>query len=151
MGVFQLVIKRYLYLTGAIFITAFIFSNSALPASESSAMSRGLLSVINSILPFEISHHFIRKLAHFSEFFLQGFFFVQFLRSSRIPFKKSAILTAAVGLLTACCDEFLQNFSEGRAPRISDIFIDFSGTLTALFTIWLIFYFINGKKSTNSK
>lgn len=139
-------IKRYLYLAGAIFVTVFIFSNSSLPANESAAISGGLLSFINSLLPFEISHHFIRKLAHFSEFFLQGFFLIQFLRSSQISFKKSAFLTASVGILTACFDEFLQHFSEGRAPRIGDIFIDFSGTLTAVFAIGIILYFLNRKK-----
>ncbi len=132
-------LKKRLYLTAAIAVTIFIFSNSALPATESAEISRGLLSFLLEILPFDISHNLLRKLAHFAEFFAQGFFFALFFNEIFKEKKKTAAYTAAVGFLTGCTDELLQLFFEGRGPAFLDVFIDFSGTLSSLVFLLIIY------------
>ena len=46
------------------------------------------------------------------------------------------------GILTACIDEAIQLTSEGRGGLITDVFIDFSGTvigvLISFFVVWLL-------------
>lgn len=140
-------IKKVLYLSAALLVTVFIFSNSALPASESSEISRGLLSVLLDILPFEISHNLLRKLAHFAEFFMQGFFFCLFFNELFERKTKTAAYTAAVGFVTGCADEFLQLFVEGRGPGFLDVLIDFSGTLSSLAFLFILYLFLQNRSS----
>lgn len=78
----------------------------------------------------------VRKAAHIFEFYVQSLCFSLFFVFGEERFHKRIIYTLFAGLLIACCDEFIQLFSEGRASQIQDVFIDFSGaaagTLTAL-------------------
>ena len=129
--------KRFIYLVGAIFVTFFIFSNSMQSADSSSEISRGLFSVIKDFLfAFGISldwltHSVIRKLAHITEFFIQGFFLCMF-------FKPKYKFVFIISFLTACTDEILQMFYPGRAGRLIDILIDFSGALWAVLLCILV-------------
>lgn len=139
--------KKWFYFTLATAITVFIFSNSTLPASESAQISQGLLAFLLDVLPFDISHNLLRKLAHFTEFFAQGFFFALFFYECFYKKKKTAVLTAAVGFITGCLDEFLQLFSEGRGPAFLDVLIDFSGTLSSLIFLLIISFLLQSRSS----
>ena len=140
-------LKKRLYLTAAIAVTIFIFSNSLMPATESDEISRGLLSIILEIIPFDISHTFLRKLAHFTEFFSQGFFLALFFNESFKENKKTAVCTASTGFLTACIDETIQLFIEGRGPALRDVLIDFSGTLSSLIFLLVIACVLQSRSS----
>ncbi len=141
--------KSYIYLILALLITVFIFSNSMQTADESSKISGGLLLAITQITEkfhFSVTHNFLRKAAHFTEFFAQGVFLTLFFKNTRFRLSGGAVYAAFFGLLTACCDEFIQLFYDGRGSQVSDVFIDFSGTVMSILIIALIFCFKRRKK-----
>ena len=130
--------KKYIFLVLALAVTAFIFSNSMQSADSSSKVSMGFLGIISHVaapLGITLTHHLIRKAAHFTEFFTQGALWALFFKNTRLQFRGGAIYAAFFGLLTACCDEYIQLFSPGRGSAVSDVFIDFSGTCCALIII----------------
>jgi VanZ family protein len=142
--------RTVIFLIITLAITAFIFSNSLKTAEESAEISTGLLTVISGMLArfhIGITHHMLRKAAHFTEFFMQGAAMVLLFSSTRLRFRGGAIYVAFFGLFTGCCDELLQLFSAGRGSQVSDVFVDFSGTLTAVIVFALIFLFERRRKS----
>lgn len=125
----------------AVLVTVFIFAASAQNGEDSAAVSSGVLTFFLSFLGkfgLTVSHYFVRKAAHFSEFFAQSLFLSLSARYSAKGLRPHISDIAFAGLLTACCDEFSQYFSVGRSAQVSDIFIDFGGTLAALILIAVI-------------
>ena len=140
--------KSRIYLIIAGLITIFIFANSAQSAQESSEISGGVLTFLSRLLSgtgITVSHYFVRKAAHFTEFFMQSLFLSLGAKNSRVGLSGGAVYVAFAGLLTACCDELLQMFVDGRGSLVSDVFIDFSGTVTALAAV-VILYLIKRRK-----
>ncbi len=143
--------KDKIFLVLAIAATAFIFCNSLQNASLSSDASGGLLDAIINIFPFltsVLNIHILRKAAHITEFFTQGTFLMLWAACSKKGIRSNLPLVAFLGLFTACCDEFLQTFSEGRSPEVKDVFIDFTGTALAMGIVILIFL-IRRRRRTN--
>lgn len=133
-------IKSYhIYLLSAIAVTAFIFSNSVRTAQASSAQSGVLLSFVCNTLNISdpdsvwLTQYIIRKCAHMAEFSAQAFFFSLFFgaKGKKVSFFFIYVLFA--GLFSACTDEAIQLFSDGRSSEVKDVFIDFSGTIIGLF------------------
>ncbi len=127
--------KRTIFAVMAVAMTAFIFYNSAQPAVESAKSSGRITGSLLSMLAhfgFEINYDTlettIRKTAHISEFFLQA---VLVANSFSGRYKNRIVYILFLGLLTACTDEYIQLFFEGRGGMVSDIFIDFAGTALA--------------------
>ena len=130
----------------AVLTTLFIFSNSLKTASISSEESGRIVMIVSWILEQfgkivdpEVLQNIVRKVAHFAEFGLQGFLlFGCFDRKA----KDRIVYVLFLGLFTACTDEFLQLFSEGRGSQIQDVFIDFAGTVAGflfgciLWSVW---------------
>ena len=77
----------------------------------------------------------VRQSAHILEFALQVFLLAGCFSGI---FKKRIIYVLFFGLMTACIDEFIQLFPEGRSAMIQDVFFDFTGTVLGL----LVFFFI---------
>lgn len=126
-------------------ITVFIFKNSAKSALESSEQSGFFVDFVINNISFifkstDMATTIIRKLAHFTEFFIQGAALCGCIFSEK--FNKNFIYVLFTGLLTACIDEYIQLFFEGRGSQVSDIFIDFSGTLLSVLVFMLLWYFI---------
>lgn len=124
--------KKYLFMILAFCMTAFIFWNSAQPAPQSSQSSgRIVTAAIKLLTHFEVQADYglieviVRKMAHIAEFGVQAMLIAG---CFSVKYRKRVIYILFLGLLTACTDEFIQLFSEGRAGLISDIFIDFGGT-----------------------
>ena len=142
--------KNIIFLLLFIISTIFIFKNSAKPASESTVQSSFFVDwVINNFSMLfknrDVTTVFIRKLAHFAEFFMQSSFLSLTVFSEK--YHKSVIYILFTGLLTACTDEFIQLFFNGRGSMVSDIFIDFSGTcFSVLFFIFAFIILKRGKK-----
>ena len=135
-----------IFLISAICVTVFIFHNSSCDASSSAKTSGHLAKfflILAGKLGFDINYtmadHIVRKCAHFLEFAAQagcaGLFVIFFYK--KVYDKLIYILFT--GLFTACTDEFTQLFSLGRSAEIKDVFVDFSGTLTATAVCVLIY------------
>lgn len=127
--------KRTMFAVLAVLVTVFIFSNSAKPAEESAKESGVFVgTLLNMLAKFGISASYgvleviIRKTAHITEFFVQAVFIAN---SFSGKYKKRIVYVLFLGLLTACTDEYIQLFFDGRGGLVSDIFIDFGGTALA--------------------
>ncbi len=78
------------------------------------------------------SDFILKKLAHFSEYFILNFLISRALiKTTNLSLKKSLVLAFVVSVLYAVSDEYHQSFVPGREPRIRDIIIDSFGALTA--------------------
>ena len=124
--------KRHIFIILTVLMTAFIFWNSARPAVESAGSSGRFVGFLSWLLsPFGLSadedtmQTIVRKTAHIAEFALHAMLLAGCF-TGRL--KKRVIYIFFFGLLTACTDEYIQLFSEGRAGLVTDIFIDFGGT-----------------------
>ncbi|MBR4173155.1 MAG: VanZ family protein [Clostridia bacterium] len=124
--------KRTIYIILAVLTTVFIFYCSAQPAVESAKSSERITAnVFAMLMRFGIHLNSdmlegkVRKMAHFAEFFAQAFFIS---KSFTGKYRKRIVYVLFLGLLTACADEYIQTFFDGRSGEIRDIFIDFGGT-----------------------
>lgn len=131
---------------------SFIFLNSALDADASSAQSLGLREFINSILSslninIILTEKFIRKTAHFVEFFVLGVLLFATVRSFMSKIGIRILYAPIIGFVVSCTDEFIQLFSPGRACQFTDVLLDFSGVCTAVFMLLLFSKLCKSSKS----
>lgn len=141
--------NKYIFLILGILITIFIFSQSLLKADDSSGLSNKItLNIYNVVVIFFKNlkyinfHLFIRKLAHFTEFFVLGlvwFFF--YYKNIKCPY----LVTLIHGFITASLDETIQLFVEGRVGSFMDVLIDSFGVFTALLIIYVVLHFLAHK------
>ncbi len=118
-------------------VTAFIWNNSTSSIEESKEISGGIMNFIKGIIDPENAinddtfHVFIRKAAHFIEFFvLAALYFL--IRENSEKFKeKLLLLSPFASLLTAVIDEYIQSFT-GRGTQVQDVLIDFAGALCGI-------------------
>ena len=141
--------KLCLFLVSASLL--FIWGNSLLPASVSGALSgwvRDLLGLLNFAEEGAVPEEgILRKIAHFLEFCLLGSllcWLFGMLREKRRAFWLPAL---GCGCLAACMDEMLQHFSEGRAPKITDVFIDISGLVLGIILFITGYYVCRKRKN----
>ncbi|MBQ9019207.1 MAG: VanZ family protein [Bacilli bacterium] len=73
----------------------------------------------------------VRKIAHFTLYFLLGLFFISFLNEFDIDNKKIILSTIIFVFIYACTDELHQLFIDGRSGEILDILIDTLGGITS--------------------
>lgn len=91
----------------------------------------------------------VRKSAHFLEFAALGFFAELHLRTWLS--KKTWLISLMFSLLYAVSDEFHQHFVSERAPRFTDVCVDFSGSLCAILFICAAFYIIHKIKTKRGR
>ncbi len=149
--------------------TGIIFSFSAGSAEQSglasSEFTHGFLNFLTQIGLIRACDYsdskvssielFLRKFAHFAEFFILGlllaFFLYTLIKSKFFSFRSKKtlwVLAAAYILLIALIDEGIQFFVPGRGPAFTDILIDLAGGLAALL---LAAYFLSRKKHSNKE
>lgn len=127
-------------------IIIFLFSNQT--GNESQSVSDGVTRKIINIYAqvtnkdFNESQKekiiantsfFIRKLAHFTLYFILGVMMYFTLNSYGI--KNRVICSILFCFLYACSDELHQLFSLDRAGRVLDVFIDSMGSISAILSI----------------
>ena len=126
-----------LYLSCAlIFLNiCFIWGNSLINGEESGDLSGGFSAWIGQFIPFLApdspnGHFLIRKMAHFSIFFLLGMGLCWFMtmRKSRFVFLRSLLLAACV----AAIDESIQRFVPDRHGCFSDMLLDSCGAMAGI-------------------
>ena len=133
---------RTLYGIATLAFTGFIFYNSSLPApvsDETSYYFVNLVAWINAFLdkpvPLPVMNHYIRKTAHFTEYFVQALLLCNAFQTDRTDRKNSHSCILLLSLMTAVLDEYIQLFSPGRSGQVTDIMLDFSGA----FSGWLAY------------
>lgn len=107
-------------------------------SSQSGSASSNLSNSILMFLPFKISSFAIRKLAHFTEYFILGLLGMNAINKSGAFRNKNIILLSLFILLYAFSDEIHQYFVGGRAMRFLDVFIDYTGGLVSQVAFKLI-------------
>lgn len=117
----------------------FIWHNSMESAEISSGRSGRVLEAVNDILKpvgrEVVTEHFVRKLAHFLEYALEGALTILLFAAYRLRFQKRFWAMLLVGVATAVIDESIQFFSPGRAPGILDVCIDMQGFICGMFLV----------------
>lgn len=139
--------KRGIYLFFTIFIVGFIFYNSLQNGESSSQASTFVLNFINNFLShiglnYDFSGHFIRKLAHFVEFFAYGVFLMLTFEAFTKKIFSIIGFPLFFAILVPVIDEYIQLYSVGRASSVKDVLLDFSGATTGIFLVVAVLYII---------
>lgn len=132
-------VTRALSLVLVLLSLAFIWGNSLLPRTESAEMSGSLTALLERIFGpaanFERLHHHVRKLAHMTEYAVLALCLGWSLFLWQKPVRDLWPLHPLLGLFTACVDETIQLFSQGRGSSLLDVWIDMAG-FTLAFLLW---------------
>ncbi len=124
-----------------LFTLAFIWGNSLLDRGQSTQLSTGLLDYLRPFLSlFGIEaedDHTLRKLAHFGEFAVLGLELALMVLLHKGRAVKYLGYAAGFALFTAVTDETIQLFT-GRACQVSDMLLDFSGSLCGIACIIML-------------
>ncbi len=116
--------RLYVWAVLILLTAVFIFSNSLPSKLESAEISGKFTEFIKPFLEFfvgegNVTEHFVRKLAHFTEFFILGFVMALF-------FKTPTVFPIFLLLVTSLTDETIQIFTE-RGSSVADVWLDFAG------------------------
>lgn len=134
-------------------VTIFIFMNSMKDGEESAKQSgfftdlaEKALNAVGLTPNRDTVSLFIRKLAHFSEYFVLS-------ASAAVALylgfnnRKAAIIAPLYAFSVAVCDEFIvQALTAGRGPAWTDVLIDTSGAVFAFSVFAVIIVFKESKK-----
>lgn len=143
----------YIYLFLTLVCVAFIFGNSLSDGEESGRQSGKIVQVVVKAAEFfniritdvVLLSHIVRKSAHFLEFALLGALTFMTLRRIRICRYAQVYFSVSFCLLIAACDEYIQTFRSGRSGQVSDVFLDLSGSATAI-ALCILFCFLRERK-----
>jgi len=121
-------------------IVIFMFSNQNGTESQgtSDVITNSIISISDDYFGINISNlkdtisFCIRKLAHFSIYFLGGILIYNFINSFPIKKKYSIIFSIAFGIAYAFFDELHQLFIDGRSGQIRDVLIDSCGVIISI-------------------
>lgn len=125
----------------------FIWGNSMQSGVQSGAASGQITEFINEIFAdgdaVVVTEHFIRKMAHFTEYAVLGVLTVLMLQQKRKLNKRYGALMLTIGCVTAVLDEMIQYFTPGRFCAVTDMLIDMSGVLCGFAIMVLRVYCTN--------
>ena len=117
-----------------------IYLLSAETGDQSGSLSDGILLSIAKLLKISDTKafvdtfgFFIRKLAHFSEYFILYILTYECFKEYNCP--KLIVVSVLFCVLYASFDEFHQLFVDGRCGQLSDVMIDSSGSIVSCF-LW---------------
>jgi VanZ family protein len=120
----------------------FFLSSDSFSSSNTADFLEPLLSAIFSGITaaqFELIHFLIRKLSHWSEYFI---FSLLLIRAVHGPLRRSmdrrrALWIAAAVALYALSDELHQGFVPSRSPSLADVTIDSFGGICGILWTYL--------------
>lgn len=136
--------KRWVSLALAMLWVAFIFSRSMQNGAQSTNESDFFLFRLIAILPW-ITERFVRKSAHFMEYFALGMLLYWTARMWKFRFSPPALSAALAGLMVALADETIQLYVPGRSGSPLDVWLDFAGVITGIVVV-LAFAAIKNKR-----
>lgn len=135
--------KKRLMCSLALFLwILFIFGHSLQPAAASTQESDGVRNLLFVFLRCELSSNFVRKLAHFVEFWVLGALAACFFAGWAGRAMQTLFYSAVLGMATALCDETIQLFVAGRDGRIPDVWLDFSGAFTGAAAVLALLHLV---------
>ncbi|MEE1002693.1 MAG: VanZ family protein [Acutalibacteraceae bacterium] len=151
-------IKKYIFIFIIGLTILFIWSNSMKVSDYSMNDSNGIKELIISFFgSFGIDVRnsffieFIRKIGHFSEYFILG---VELMIFKIIYLKNninSLVNTFFIGVFSAFLDETIQLIPAlGRSSQVTDVWIDIFGILTAFLLVFAVNFFVNFTKKDKS-
>ena len=91
----------------------------------------------NSVFEEEYIHHIVRKLAHFTIYFILGVLVSYLLNVGKRTSKKIVFVAGICCLLFAISDETLQLFIYGRGAQVSDVLIDITGASLGILYVYV--------------
>jgi len=117
---------------------ALVISGFSTGAFTSENTSRIIIPILRWIFPHAASatlfaiHHYIRKSAHFTEYFILSLLVLRGIRAGRPGTRFAwALLVIAIIACYASLDELHQRFVPGRTPAVRDVLIDTTGGVAA--------------------
>ena len=120
-----------------------VMSTDTFSAEHTGAVLKHILQWIDPSMTaaqFEIIHRFIRKSAHFTEYFVFGLLLYRAVRGARGGWRWSWGLTALfLAASYSALDEIHQAFVASRHASPYDSLLDTTGALFAMFCLWLWF------------
>lgn len=132
------------------------YAFSAQPAEISGSISGGLAEQLMSIFGQQGNAQLVeqwdvilRKLAHFTLYFLLGYGLMGTVRSKKPIWAFS--IAIGIGAICAACDEFHQNFVEGRGPSIRDVLLDSAGVIVGAFVCYGVIRLWRRRKSRRNQ
>lgn len=143
-----LIVFRVIFTAALIACIAFIFRNSMESGTVSSARSQAVMVYINNLVGRvhlgPLSEHTVRKLAHFSEFALEGFLLMLCIRVYTKHFVRHMSWPLLGGMTTALMDETIQLRSISRSSSVVDVWIDMAGVTAGLLAALVILLIVRG-------
>lgn len=151
----RVTLQRVLLTASTVLFICFIFSNSLKTgetSGQSSQMAQIFLMKIFEKLQIDISltEFVIRKVAHFTEFFVLGLLLIGNLWVYFPKWKECIFPFLFLALLVPVIDETLQIFTPGRSPMVTDILIDFGGAICGLIIFSIVRALFCKKNATPS-
>ena len=141
-----LIAFRVIFTVALLGCILFIFRNSLQTGEVSSARSQAVTAMVNGALGKvglgPLSEHIIRKLAHFSEFMLEGFLLMLCLRVYTKHFVRHMSWPLLAGMSTALMDETIQISVPNRTSSVTDVWIDTAGVIAGLIVALIILLII---------
>ena len=148
----HLVAKRIVFGLLALAMMVVIFFFSSQNGEESGNLSNSITETVVDFVvkTFDVQFEkteenmsivkmIIRKLAHFSEYFVFAVFVTLFMYTFKLNKLALSGISLAIAALYATTDEFHQSFVDSRFASPIDIGIDSSGALVAILILFLIF------------
>lgn len=122
-----------------------IFIMSSYSGNDSSNQSNFIVNIISSIFNInniDILSLIVRKLAHFTEYFILGLLVYNMIYN----LNKKKYMSIIICILYAISDEIHQLFVVGRSCNIIDMLIDSCGSISGVYFLYLIYKIILKKK-----
>lgn len=130
-----------------------IFYNGTRPGETSQKASKEVIKVASTVMNItEASadtsgintsqlNYYVRKNAHFFQYFLLSIFLCSAIREFKLYKTSEIFLLLFLLLLFPVIDEFIQKFIPGRTSLIFDVIIDFSGGVIAMLISYIGYRF----------
>lgn len=122
-----------------------IFIMSSFNATESSNQSNFIVNILSNILNInniKLLSLIIRKLAHFTEYFILGTLVYNAINN----YNKKKYVAIIICILYAISDEIHQIYVPGRSCQILDILIDSIGSINGIYITILINKYISKRR-----
>lgn len=149
-------LPAFLWLAATVLFIGFMFSRSLTPAVESSKQSGVFVYNMNNFfslfnINIEVTSLFVRKAAHFAEYFVYGVLLTLAVLNLTGYIKKNMFSILFFALLVPVADETLQYFSPGRSSEVKDVLLDFAGCLAGIALVSLIRFIVVSNRRKKRK